>query len=214
MEARYLNFDDELIVASPSTPKTTTAVEREEESETDRIRREQEASEALARAMMAEEATLVYQNQIQMMRENPEHLSEEDMAAIRALEEQDRLEEERERAAELGVDSEGELSYDALLNLGEHIGDVRKERWALEAQKHIDNLPLETYDAESGDGSDAHNDSEVKCLVCQHEYQRGDRLRRLPCGHIFHAECVDEWLKTNDECLYCRKSIVEKQNKE
>ena len=22
----------------------------------------------------------------------------------------------------------------------------------------------------------------------------GERVRKLPCGHIFHASCVDEWL--------------------
>ena len=34
------------------------------------------------------------------------------------------------------------------------------------------------------------------CLVCQFEMEEGEMLRRLPCAcaHVFHAECIDEWL--------------------
>lgn len=211
-----------MIPASPIQAKSTTLAEHHEEEplrrqgETDeeRRRREEEESIELARMMMAEEAALVYHNQLQMIRENPEHLSEEDLAVFRALQEQDRLEEERERAAALEVDvEEDELSYDALLHLSERIGDVRTERWAMVAQRHIDTLPLESYDASAIDANTVpENDSEIKCLVCQHEYQHQEQLRRLPCGHVFHAECVDEWLQTHDNCLYCRKSIVEERN--
>ena len=210
-------FEEETIPTSPVQPKLEApAVDHVVETQDDdeaRRRREEEESIELARMIMAEEAALVYHNQLQMLRENPDHFSEEDLAVFRALEEQDRLEEERERAAELQAgeeEEEEELSYDALLNLGERIGDVRTERWALVAQKHIDRLPLETYQAETAQAvSSLHNDdSEVKCLVCQHEYQDQERLRRLPCGHVFHAECVDEWLTTHDNCLYCRKCIV------
>ena len=198
--------EEEMIPVSPVQPK---ALVEEQEDVDERRRREEEESIELARMMMAEEAALVYHNQLQMIRENSEHLSEEDLAVFRALEEQDRIEEEREAMAELEVDDEAELSYDALLNLGERIGDVRMERWAMNSQEHIDRLPLETYDvsAVKADGA-PDNDSEVKCLVCQHEYQHQEQLRRLPCGHIFHAECVDKWLQTHDECLYCRKCIV------
>lgn len=211
MATRRLIFDEEeMIPVSPvQQPKAPVAVDVEED-EDERRRREEQESIELARLLMAEEAGQVYQSQLEMIRENPEQLSEEDLAVIRAMEEQDRLEEQREAAAELEGDGEEELSYDALLTLGERIGDVRMERWAMEAQEHIDRLPLETYDASAVEGNEgvAENDSNVKCLVCQHEYQDQDQLRRLPCGHVFHAECVDEWLQTHDDCLYCRKCIV------
>uniref|UniRef100_A0A7S3L9V5 RING-type E3 ubiquitin transferase n=1 Tax=Amphora coffeiformis TaxID=265554 RepID=A0A7S3L9V5_9STRA len=215
MTSRRLNFkEEEMIPVSPLHPKTLVDSDNDEESaaeedEAERRRREEEESIELARMMMAEEAALVYHNQLQIIRENSQHLSEEDLAVLRVMEEQDRLDEEREAAADLDVDDEAELSYDALLSLGERIGDVRTERWAMKAQTHIDRLPLETYDASAVDARGAaDNDSEVKCLVCQHEYQHQEKLRRLPCGHIFHAECVDQWLQTHDDCLYCRKCIV------
>ena len=30
------------------------------------------------------------------------------------------------------------------------------------------------------------------CSVCMEAFEEGDRIRELPCGHIFHLECVDE----------------------
>ena len=216
-----------MIPTSPVQPKEALLVddtedddeeeeeEVEEENEEQRIRREEEESIALARILMEEEAALAYHHQLQMLRENPEHLSEEDLAVFREMEERDRLEAERERTAGLedeDDDDEEELSYDALLNLGERIGDVRTERWALVAQQHIDRLPLETYDTAAAHAVSHNDDSEVKCLVCQLEYQDQELLRRLPCGHVFHAECVDQWLATHDNCLYCRKCIVDESS--
>ncbi|KAJ1561720.1 E3 ubiquitin-protein ligase rnf43 [Cladochytrium tenue] len=36
----------------------------------------------------------------------------------------------------------------------------------------------------------------VTCAVCVCEYEAGERVRRLNCGHCFHASCVDPWLAT------------------
>jgi hypothetical protein len=38
------------------------------------------------------------------------------------------------------------MGYEALLELGEMNGDVAKERWAMDAQQHIDALPVREWD--------------------------------------------------------------------
>ena len=37
-----------------------------------------------------------------------------------------------------------------------------------------------------------HGDGE--CVLCIEAYSEGERLRRLPCNHVFHVECIDQWL--------------------
>uniref|UniRef100_A0A0E0DCK3 RING-type domain-containing protein n=1 Tax=Oryza meridionalis TaxID=40149 RepID=A0A0E0DCK3_9ORYZ len=38
------------------------------------------------------------------------------------------------------------------------------------------------------------------CCVCISGFRDGEEVRRLPCGHAFHRDCVDRWL-----ALYCRR---------
>lgn len=184
-------MDDELITTSlTATPKMS---------------REEQESIELARQLMAEEAMAVYHNSVQYLRDSAEHLSREDFEALQAA----LAEEERDQAAEQVAhleDDEGNLSYDTLLQIGDRIGDVKSERWAMESASHINQLPVQVF-IEGQLGPDA-DDSEHKCLVCQCEYEEGDELRRLPCSHCFHRGCVDQWLKSKDVCPYCRVSIV------
>ena len=63
------------------------------------------------------------------------------------------------------------------------------------------------------------------CTICLGDYEDDEQLRLLPCGHCFHAECVDAWLQINRICPMCKvdvydlylqqekKNILEKKNK-
>eukprot|EP00035_Acanthoeca_spectabilis_P003971 m.97292 g.97292 ORF g.97292 m.97292 type:complete len:262 (+) comp12392_c0_seq2:222-1007(+) len=48
-----------------------------------------------------------------------------------------------------------------------------------------------------------------ECPVCIEVFGEEDPYRRLPCGHMFHAECIDEWLSKNVTCPMCAVSLVE-----
>nr|CAD2128004.1 unnamed protein product [Meloidogyne enterolobii] len=43
-----------------------------------------------------------------------------------------------------------------------------------------------------------------RCTICLCEFETGDELRGLNCGHLFHMECIDPWLQQNKKCPLCR----------
>mmetsp|Transcript_29173 Transcript_29173/g.62031 ORF Transcript_29173/g.62031 Transcript_29173/m.62031 type:complete len:323 (-) Transcript_29173:122-1090(-) len=185
--------------------------EEVEETEEDRMQREIEESEALARQLMAEEAMASYAMSTDFLRDNADQFSSEDLAALQAAMAEEYPEANNEELAgheeeEEEGDSQ-EMSYDALLRLGEQIGNVKDERWALIAREKMNQLPTLAWVPSMAEGKEE-NHTEVKCQVCQFPYEEGDVLRQLPCQHCFHKDCVDSWLETKDTCAFCRKSIV------
>ncbi|KAG8092985.1 hypothetical protein GUJ93_ZPchr0012g21563 [Zizania palustris] len=59
--------------------------------------------------------------------------------------------------------------------------------------------------AARGGGESAARD----CAVCLLEFADGDELRALPlCGHAFHADCIDVWLRAHASCPLCRAAVA------
>lgn len=159
----------------------------------------------------AEEAMASYAMSTEFLRQNSDQFSTEDFAALQAaMAEEDpgaNVDNEEEGNDDDSLVESQELSYDALLRLGEQIGDVKEERWALIASEKIRQLPTLLWTLSMAVGKEE-NHTLVKCQVCQFPYENGEELRNLPiCGHYFHRECVDSWLQTKNTCALCRKAI-------
>ena len=46
------------------------------------------------------------------------------------------------------------------------------------------------------------------CAICVDDFTDGDNLRVLPCEHVFHSECVDEWLINHSSlCPLCKMEV-------
>ncbi|XP_026301774.1 E3 ubiquitin-protein ligase RNF165-like [Apis mellifera] len=50
-------------------------------------------------------------------------------------------------------------------------------------------------------------DTIEKCTICLSEFEDCESVRRLPCMHLFHIDCVDQWLCTNKRCPICQVDI-------
>ncbi|KAK8569653.1 hypothetical protein V6N13_046702 [Hibiscus sabdariffa] len=47
--------------------------------------------------------------------------------------------------------------------------------------------------------------SSVKgCIVCLDEFSDGDEVTLMLCGHVYHYNCIVEWLETSHLCPLCR----------
>ena len=53
---------------------------------------------------------------------------------------------------------------------------------------------------------DSYNET---CAICVDEFEAGEDVRVLPnCGHIFHPDCIDEWLsKHSSLCPLCKANL-------
>ncbi|KAK7337809.1 hypothetical protein VNO77_18396 [Canavalia gladiata] len=49
----------------------------------------------------------------------------------------------------------------------------------------------------------------LECAVCLCEFEDTETLRLIPkCDHVFHPECIDEWLASHTTCPVCRANLV------
>ncbi|KAI3822101.1 hypothetical protein L1987_09682 [Smallanthus sonchifolius] len=47
------------------------------------------------------------------------------------------------------------------------------------------------------------------CCVCLGEFEMDEKLHQIPsCQHMFHGDCIRNWLHSNTTCPLCRCSVV------
>ncbi|EKM51696.1 uncharacterized protein PHACADRAFT_127496 [Phanerochaete carnosa HHB-10118-sp] len=52
-------------------------------------------------------------------------------------------------------------------------------------------------------------DGQMECAICLDMFAKGDRVRVLPCNHLFHMNEIDEWLITKKKvCPICKADIT------
>ncbi|WOK92575.1 E3 ubiquitin-protein ligase [Canna indica] len=45
------------------------------------------------------------------------------------------------------------------------------------------------------------------CCICLARYSDKEEVRQLPCLHMFHLNCVDQWLKIMSSCPLCKQEL-------
>ena len=47
-----------------------------------------------------------------------------------------------------------------------------------------------------------------ECTICLDEFERHVRVRKLPCGHVFHSTCIARWLvERHANCPLCKLDL-------
>ena len=52
------------------------------------------------------------------------------------------------------------------------------------------------------------NDNNNYCVICLYEFQIGEKISALPCLHIFHYDCIKNWLKNELSCPVCKFEVT------
>ena len=48
-----------------------------------------------------------------------------------------------------------------------------------------------------------------QCAICCLNYQEGNKVFFLPCGHHFHVDCIMPWFNKSHKCPNCRYDLNE-----
>lgn len=48
-----------------------------------------------------------------------------------------------------------------------------------------------------------------ECMICLVDFEEGERVGDLPCGHVFHVEpCLKQWLQLKNHCPLCHTENI------
>lgn len=98
------------------------------------------------------------------------------------------------------------LTDEEMILVGELMGEVKPPTATAE---EVEKSGLRVFDASEIQGlvgsGQVLDGSAERCLVCLSDFERGEECRLLGCRHVFHKDCVDQWIKVGrNACPACR----------
>eukprot|EP01122_Echinamoeba_exundans_P000191 TRINITY_DN10169_c0_g1_i1.p1 TRINITY_DN10169_c0_g1~~TRINITY_DN10169_c0_g1_i1.p1 ORF type:complete len:196 (+),score=33.73 TRINITY_DN10169_c0_g1_i1:49-636(+) len=45
------------------------------------------------------------------------------------------------------------------------------------------------------------------CTICTEKFKLEDEAKQFPCKHLFHEDCIIQWLEKNNSCPLCRHEL-------
>ncbi|KAG6405460.1 hypothetical protein SASPL_133049 [Salvia splendens] len=97
-----------------------------------------------------------------------------------------------------------ELSYEELIALGEVVG-TESRGLSADTIASLASINYKSQDTQEGIHLSRmvcqyiNNNIPVilSCVICRLDYEDGDALTVLSCKHLYHPECINDWLQIN-----------------
>ncbi|CAF4171757.1 unnamed protein product [Rotaria sp. Silwood2] len=68
-------------------------------------------------------------------------------------------------------------------------------------QENIDALPVILF------GQEPDQFNQTECAICRTNFEANEPVKKLECAHLFHSECVANWLLITRICPVCRRRM-------
>lgn len=56
-------------------------------------------------------------------------------------------------------------------------------------------------------------DEQATCAICQEDFKSKEWVRKMTCLHLFHSNCVNDWIKRTNNCPTCRETVEQSRLK-
>jgi hypothetical protein len=104
----------------------------------------------------------------------------------------------------LNTDDAGEIPVRPTPMQRSHVPhSVQGSTW-LPSQFTREHVTLDEMDGELEQG--------VRCAICLDRLEQGDVVGDIPCEHVFHKDCLKDWLRKKNRCPLCQRSDVATPN--
>jgi hypothetical protein len=93
----------------------------------------------------------------------------------------------------------GEYNNDHITNTNvmEFMGEDEDDGDVLVPASDASIESLEKVKIEDGETNDM-------CVICQIVFDPEMEVTKMPCRHVYHKECIVQWLRTSHMCPVCR----------
>ena len=54
-----------------------------------------------------------------------------------------------------------------------------------------------------------HQMKDLDCPICLNYFDANDKIAKIDCNHLFHKDCLNEWIQFNTVCPMCRKNLCD-----
>ena len=105
----------------------------------------------------------------------------------------------REMEADLHILLRNTLLEEFLIEFQHELGEQNDT-------EETSNVPEELLDS-TLNAMIAHEEGKCDCCICR-DFEIERRTVCLPCNHMFHYDCIKDWLRRKDQCPMCRESVV------